>query len=78
MPPLDDLLDDLFDGKKPAFYFEFAGWLRGSRRFKAFALTYRGEIRTKLKNAVTTQIPLTPSEHARHPLSHKRRRGETQ
>lgn len=50
MPALDELLDYIFDGKKPASYPEFEGWVRGSRRFKAFATSYRGKIRTKLKN----------------------------
>jgi hypothetical protein len=50
MAALDDLLDYLFDGKHPAFYAEFEGWLRGSRRFKAFAVNYRGKIRAKLRN----------------------------
>ena len=50
MTALDDLLDYLFDGKKPALYPEFEGWVRGSRRFKAFAISYRGKIRAKLKN----------------------------
>ncbi|MFN8563951.1 MAG: hypothetical protein U0703_20565 [Anaerolineae bacterium] len=51
MPPLDDLIDDIFDGRQPALYAEFAGWARASRRFKAFATTYRGKIRAKLRNA---------------------------
>jgi len=51
MAPLDDLLDDIFDGKRPPLYPEFEGWVRGSRRFKAFAVRYRGKIRAKLKNA---------------------------
>lgn len=51
MTALDDLLDAIFDGKKPALYPEFEGWVRGSRRFKAFAISYRGKIRAKLKNA---------------------------
>ncbi|MBA3869235.1 MAG: hypothetical protein H0X30_08780 [Anaerolineae bacterium] len=50
MPVLDDLLDYIFDGKKPALYPEFEAWLRASRRFKAFTTTYRDKIRTKLKN----------------------------
>ena len=51
MTTIDELLDDIFDSKQPAFYSEFEGWLRGSRRFKAFASTYRSKIRTKLKAA---------------------------
>jgi len=51
MTTLDELLDTIFDGKQPALYPEFEGWVRGSRRFKAFAIEYRGKIRAKLKNA---------------------------
>jgi len=50
MTALDDLLNYIFEGKKPAFYPEFEGWLRGSRRFKAFATSYRDKIRSKLRN----------------------------
>jgi hypothetical protein len=50
MTTLDDLLDDIFDGQQPAFYAEFEGWVRSSRRFKAFATGYRGKIRSKLRN----------------------------
>lgn len=50
MTAVDDLLDYIFDGKKPTLYLEFEGWVRSSRRFKAFAITYRVKIRTKLKN----------------------------
>lgn len=53
MPALsrDELLDAIFDGQKTELAAEFEGWLRGSRRFMAFAETYRGKIRAKLKNA---------------------------
>jgi hypothetical protein len=51
MTALDDLLDDIFDGKQPTFYPEFEGWVRGSRRYKAFAADYRSKIRAKLRNA---------------------------
>ena len=51
MSALDDLLNDIFDSKKPAFYPEFEGWVRGSRRFRAFASSYSTKIRAKLKNA---------------------------
>ncbi len=47
----NELLGEIFDSKKPAFYADFEGWLRGSRRFKAFAQEYRLKIRAKLKNA---------------------------
>ncbi|HVO71974.1 MAG TPA: hypothetical protein VMT24_18120 [Aggregatilineaceae bacterium] len=50
MTTLDDLLGYICDGKKPALYPEFEGWVRGSRRFKAFATNYRGKIRAKLRN----------------------------
>src|SRR5689334_8373106 len=50
MAPLDDLLNDIFDGKKPALYPEFEGWVQDSRRFKAFVTSYRGKIRAKLRN----------------------------
>ncbi len=50
MTTLDDLLDNIFDGQKPALYPEFEDWVRGSRRFKAFAISYRSKIRSKLKN----------------------------
>lgn len=50
MSPLDDLLDSIFGGKKPEFYSEFVGWVRESRRFKAFATTYSTKIRSKLNN----------------------------
>ena len=51
MPALDPLLDDLFAGRHAALRAEFDGWLRGSRRFAAFAETYRGKIRAKLRHA---------------------------
>jgi hypothetical protein len=50
MATLDDLLSYIFDGKTPPLYSEFEGWVRGSRRFKAFAISYRSKIRTKLKH----------------------------
>ncbi len=49
MTTLDDLLDTIFDGQRPALYAEFEGWIRDSRRFRAFATDYRGKIRAKLK-----------------------------
>lgn len=51
MTTLDDLLAYLFDRKRTALYGEFEGWARGSRRFAAFATTYRDKIRTKVRNA---------------------------
>jgi hypothetical protein len=50
MAALDDLLDYIFDSRKPALYSEFEVWLRGSRRFRAFATDYRSKIRAKLRN----------------------------
>src|SRR5687767_3941600 len=50
MTAIDDLLDYIFDGKKSALYVEFEGWVRESRRFKAFATSYRDKIRSKLRN----------------------------
>lgn len=47
MSALDDLLDEIFDGEQTDLRAEFAAWARESRRFKAFATTYRA----KLKNA---------------------------
>ncbi len=51
MSARDDLLNHIFDGKMPPLRAEFDGWLRDSRRFRAFATTYRDKIRAKLKNA---------------------------
>ncbi len=50
MPTIDDLLTEIFDAQRPALYAEFAEWVRTSRRFRAFATTYRTKIRAKLKN----------------------------
>ncbi len=49
MTVLKELLDYSFDGSKPALYFEYAGWLRESRRFRAFATAQRDKIRAKLR-----------------------------
>ncbi|WP_119068494.1 hypothetical protein [Aggregatilinea lenta] len=51
MAALDDLLDSIFHGIKPTFYPEFEAWVRGSRRYRAFAASYHSKIRAKLKNA---------------------------
>jgi hypothetical protein len=51
MTSVDELLGTIFDGRQPEFCSEFAGWVRGSRRFKAFAITYQTKIRAKLRNA---------------------------
>lgn len=51
MSTTDTLLSEIFATRKPAFYGEFAGWLRSSRRFRDFAHEYRNKIRAKLTNA---------------------------
>ena len=51
MAELADLVDSIFDGTNRALYREFEGWVRDSRRFRAFASSYRTKIRAKLKNA---------------------------
>ncbi len=51
MSTLDNLLDEIFDGRPAALRGEFAGWARGSRRFAAFAGEYRSKIRAKLRHA---------------------------
>ncbi len=50
MAELDDLLAGIFDGNSQALYADFERWVRGSRRFRAFATSYRTKIRAKLKN----------------------------
>lgn len=50
MATLDDLLNDIFDGKNSALYAAFADWVRESRRYKMFAISYSSKIRSKLKN----------------------------
>jgi hypothetical protein len=42
---------NIFEGNKTTFYPEFEGWVRGSRRFREFALRYHSKIRAKLKSA---------------------------
>jgi hypothetical protein len=51
MSAIDDLLVEIFDDKRGPFYRDFESWLRGSRRFQAFATEHRSKIRAKLKNA---------------------------
>ncbi|GAB4549351.1 MAG: hypothetical protein OHK0023_13710 [Anaerolineae bacterium] len=50
MTVFKELLDYIFEGENSAFYPEFEGWMRNSRRFTDFASTYRNKIRTKLRN----------------------------
>lgn len=51
MSTVDTLLQEIFAGQHLALQAEFAGWLRDSRRFKAFATQYRDKIRAKLRGA---------------------------
>lgn len=50
MTDLDELLDYIFDSKNHLLYPEVEAWVRSSRRFKAFAISYRSKIRSKLNN----------------------------
>lgn len=49
MSTLDELLAAIFETRQHPLYAEFAGWVRGSRRFKVFATDYQAKIRSKLK-----------------------------
>lgn len=51
MSSLDGLFASIFDNQRPAFFPEFEGWVRDSRRYRQFAITYSSKIRAKLKNA---------------------------
>lgn len=51
MATVDDLLEDIFNGKQPALCAEFEAWARASRRFRAFAAHHTTKMRAKLKNA---------------------------
>ncbi len=51
MSAFDELLAYCFEGRHPAFEAEFAGWLRVSRRLRAFVEENRSKIRAKLKSA---------------------------
>ena len=48
---VDDLLDALFDSPASPFRTELGGWLRDSRRFRAFVTAQRSKIRAKLRSA---------------------------
>ena len=50
MVALDDLLADCFARRHPVFEAEFAGWLRASRRLRAFVADNRTKICAKLKS----------------------------
>ena len=49
MTTVDELLDAIFEHKHPSLYPDFERWVRSSRRFRAFAVTYQTKIRSKLK-----------------------------
>ena len=51
MSTVDELLTEIFDGRSSVLYAEFEDWARNSRRFREFAIRYRGKIRAKLNNA---------------------------
>ncbi|MBK9123920.1 MAG: hypothetical protein IPM16_12505 [Chloroflexi bacterium] len=51
MSPIDTLLGAIFEHRRPGFYTEFEAWVRGSRRYRAFAETYQTKIRSKLRAA---------------------------
>jgi hypothetical protein len=46
----DEVLGCIFGGTNRVLYREFEGWTRSSPRFRAFAASYCGKIRAKLKN----------------------------
>ncbi len=52
MTTLDELLASIFDAdaRESALYTDFAAWVKGSRRFKAFSIQYGVKIRSKLKS----------------------------
>ena len=52
--PLETLLDELFDGKRPPLYYDVAQWTRASRRFRTFVETYRVKIRSKISRIRNT------------------------
>ncbi len=54
----DELLNAIFEGKRPALYAQMADWIKASRRYKAFAETYQGKIRKKLRNAADAEYLL--------------------
>ncbi len=51
MSAIYDLLDSIFDDARHPLYREFEGWVRGSRRYRAFATGYDTKIRAKLRAA---------------------------
>jgi hypothetical protein len=55
MAPLDDLLAEIFGGRRGPLCYELEEWLRASRRFEAFVTAHRAKIRAKLKYARDTE-----------------------
>jgi hypothetical protein len=51
MTEIDELLDAIFSGTNRALFRDFERWVRNSRRFMAFASSYRTKIRAKVRNA---------------------------
>lgn len=49
MNTIAELLHDLLNDQHPTLYPHLERWIRDSRRFRAFATTYRSKIRAKLK-----------------------------
>jgi hypothetical protein len=49
MATLDELINAIFEGKRTPLSREFEGWVRESRRYRAFAETYQVKIRAKLR-----------------------------
>jgi hypothetical protein len=47
---VDDVLECVFNGTNRVLYQDFESWVRGSRRFRAFAASYCSKIRAKLRN----------------------------
>lgn len=48
MQNVDELLNSILKDKDASLYPEFEGWVRESRRFRAFAVRYQTKIRAKL------------------------------
>lgn len=48
---IPELLKNIFENRQPFWAVAFEQWLRESRRFRAFAETYRDKIRKKLRHA---------------------------
>lgn len=55
MASLETLLNELFDGKRPPFYYDMSRWTRDSRRFRSFTEEHRVKIRAKIGRLRTTE-----------------------